>query len=294
MQESISSCHCSRLQRAAEIHICKGSCFERNFQYLCEWTVIFSLQTTHDLAIIFSGVPPDQQVAVHWVRTVQTCGKACVAKPSLSGVPGDVWDPRGPTSHPILQQGQWHCPSSCWAGRSCWELASLRRWKNVKSSIQPTLYRWQLIPTEAEWRGSVTDTPDHRLYFGSWWWRCNKPQSLHGAGGWESWLMHRGMKMPQKTYFERWSQSPKMQDNQSTEHDIRAKWKTGILSMLLTNSQLLHSIHITIIISQIWALPQLQLNCSTHDSPLVQGCLSRFEIPYLREPSLPKAERSPQ
>lgn len=107
MQESISSCHCSRLQRAAEIHICKGSCFERNFQYLCEWTVIFSLQTTHDLAITFSGVPPDQQVAVHWVRTVQTCGKACVAKPSLSGVPGDVWDPRGPTSHPILQQGQW-------------------------------------------------------------------------------------------------------------------------------------------------------------------------------------------
>lgn len=111
MQESISSCHCSRLQRAAEIHICKGSCFERNFQYLCEWTVIFSLQTTHDLAITFSGVPPDQQVAVHWVRTVQTCCKAlaqrgpggCVRseRPHVTSNP-----PAGPVALPFLLLGR--------------------------------------------------------------------------------------------------------------------------------------------------------------------------------------------
>lgn len=234
-------------------------------------------------------MPPDQQVAVHWVRTAQTCGKACAAKPSLRGVPGDVWDPRGPTSHPILQRVRWHCPSSCWAGRSCWELASLRRWKNVKSSIQPALYRQQLIPTEAELRGSVTDAWPQAVL----WFMLMKVQQDWGLGI----LAHaQGKEDAPETYFERWSQSPKMQNNQSTERDIRAKRKTCILSILLTNSQLLHSINTTTSISQIWALPQLQLNCSTHDSPLVQGCLSRFEIPYLRlrEPSLPKAERSPQ
>lgn len=68
--------------RAAEIHICKGSCLGN--------CCIFLTNSTHDLAITFSGVPPEQQVAFHWVRTAQTCGKACAAKPSLRGVPGDV------------------------------------------------------------------------------------------------------------------------------------------------------------------------------------------------------------
>lgn len=280
MQESISSCHCSRLQRAAEIHICKGSCFERNFQYLCEWTVIFSLQTTHDLAITFSGVPPDQQVAVHWVRTVQTCGKACVAKPSLSGVPGDVWDPRGPTSHPILQQGQWHCPSSCWAGRSCWELASLRRWKNVKSSIQPTLYRWQLIPTEAEWRGSVTDTPDHRLYFGSWWWRCNKPQSLHGAGGWESWLMHRGMKMPQKHILKGGlkAQKCKITKVQNMTSELNEKQVSCLCYWPTANYFTLY------ILPSSSAKSELSLSCSWIAAPMTLP-LCRDAFPGLRFPT---------
>lgn len=56
----------------------------------------------------------------------------------------------------------------------------------------------------------------------------------------------QGIEDASETYFERSSQSPKMEDNLCTEQDIRDKPKTCISSILLTDSQLLHSINITL------------------------------------------------
>ena len=57
----------------------------------------------------------------------------------------------------------------------------------------------------------------------------------------------------------------------------------------------IHSINTAVRMGPVWALPELQLHCRPGDSPLEQGPLSRLETPYLRlrDPSLPKAERSP-
>lgn len=250
--------------RELHVHTSKGPCSEHNFQLLCEWTVIFFLtNSTHDLAITFSGVPPEQQVAVHWVRTVQTCGKACVPKPSLSRVPGDVWDPRGPWPHPILlQQIQGHCPSSCWVGSSCWELTSLQEVKKCKEFNPTNTSQWQWIPTGAELQGSVTGTPDHRLYFGSCWWRCNKPQSLHE---------HRGLKMPQKHKGHLKAQKCNITSVQSKIPELNQKHVSFLYYWLTANN------------FTLWIFPsdQPELSSSSTAAPMSLP-LSRDASPGLR------------
>lgn len=87
-----------------------------------------------------------------------------------------------------------------------------------------------------------------------------------------------------KKYFERRLWSSKMQGNQSTEQDTRTKMKTSTLSILLTSSQLLHSIVVTIRhnLSSPW---------------IAAGLHARWLSPWARTPlkvwnSLAKTERS--
>lgn len=86
----------------------------------------------------------------------------------------------------------------------------------------------------------------------------------------------------------------KPQNARQLKYRTRAKTKTKVLSIVLTSSQLLCSINITIRMSPVWAPPELQLDCKPGGSPLEQEHLSSFEIPYLRlrDTSLPKVKRS--
>lgn len=138
---------------------------------------------------------------------------------------------------------------------------------------------------------TVADSTDCSPYFGSGWLSCLTP-----CGELASWKAPsssiREWRCLEK-YFGRWFQNPKVQDNQSTEQDTRAKPERSVLSIILTSCPVLHSISITSRMGPVWALPELQLDCTQVTLPWGRDT-SRFEIPHprLRDPSLPKAERS--
>lgn len=75
--------------------------------------------------------------------------------------------------------------------------------------------------------------------------------------------------------------------------NLRARNSPSCLCYWLTANYLLHPKNIIFRMGPAWALPELQLDCTSGDT-LERGHISRLEIPYprLKDPSLPKVERS--